>query len=124
MAAARAAAQDLFNVRPKPDVQHPVGLVQHNYPQIIQTQRVAANVIEHAPGSANDDFGPAFQLFDLSANRLAAIHGHRVHFAAVGQLDDFLAHLHGQLARRHQHQCLYGAAAFVRLQPFQNRDDE
>ena len=87
-------------------------------------QRAAAHVIEHAARRADDDLRAARQLFDLPANRLAAVEGHRVDLAAVRKLDDFVADLHGQLARRHQDQGLRAVPFFGRLEPFQNRNHE
>ena len=48
-----------------------------------QVERAAAEVVEHAAGRADDDLGAALQFVDLAADRLAAVDGHAVDFAAV-----------------------------------------
>ena len=102
----RAAAQNLFDVGPEADVEHPVGFVQHDESQIVERERAAAQVVEHPARRADDHVGAALQFFDLAADRLAAVEGHDVDLPAVGQLDELLAHLDGQLARRHHDQGL------------------
>ena len=118
-----AAAQNPFDVGPKADVEHAIGFVEHDEFQVAERQRAAAHVIQHAAGRADDDLGAALQLFDLAADRLAAVQGDDMHLAAVRQLDRLFANLHGQLARRHQDQRLR-RIAFVLLQaePFQDRE--
>ena len=67
---------------------------------------------------------PAFQLFDLRADRLAAVKRHAMQLAAVRQLEHFFANLHGQLARGHQDQGLRIPLLLVRIDPLQNRNRE
>ena len=81
-------------------------------------------MVEHAAGRADDDLAPREQFFDLAANRLAAVDGHRVNLATVRELDHFLAHLHGQLAGGHQDQGLRALSALGRLHAFEDRNDE
>ena len=99
----RAAAEDFFDVGPEADVEHAVGFVEHDDFELVELQRAAADVVEHAARRADDDVGAAFELVDLAADRLAAVERHAGHPPAVGELFEFVAHLHGELARRHQH---------------------
>ncbi len=84
-------------------------------------------MIKHTARRADDDFGSAAKFIDLAFDRLAAVDGDRMHFAAVRELDHFFADLHGEFARGDQDQGLR-AVVFFRLvelfQLFQNRDDE
>ena len=66
----------------------------------------AADQVQHAAGRADDDLGPAAELLDLLADRLAAVDGHDAHVAPGGQLDALVADLHGQFARGHEDQRL------------------
>ena len=120
----RAAAKNFFDVGPKADVEHPIGLVEDDDQQVVELERAATHVIQNASGRANDDFDPPRKFFDLSPDRLAAIDGHRVDLATVRELDDFLADLHGQLARGNQDQGLRSVPALGRLEAFQNRNYE
>ncbi len=81
-------------------------------------------MVEHAAGRANDDLATARQFFDLATNRLAAVDGHRVDLAAVSELHHLFAHLHGQLARRHENERLWAVTFFRVMQPLDHRNDE
>ena len=106
--ALRAAAENFFDVGAEADVEHAVGFVEHDELELVELQRAAAEVVEDAAGRADDDVGALLQPVDLRAERLAAVDGRGANLAAVGQPFDFVADLHGQLARGHQDQ---GAAA-------------
>ena len=47
-------------------------------------------MVEHPARRSDDDLGAALQLFDLRANRLAAVEGHAVDPPAMGQFDALL----------------------------------
>ena len=74
----RAAAEDLFDVGPEADVEHPVGLVEHHEADAAEHQRAAADQVDHAAGRADDDLRPAAKMLDLLADRLAAVDAHDV----------------------------------------------
>ncbi len=120
----RAAAEDLLDVGPEPDIEHAIGLVQHDDPQLAPDQRAAAHQVQHAARRANDERSALVDLFDLIADRLAAVDGHDRCVAAQGQLFALVADLHGQLAGRHQDQGLRRPAAAMRLQHLQDRNRE
>ena len=71
-----AAAEDLFDIGPEADVEHPVGFVQHDDLNRPQVERAAADEVDDAAGRADDDVGPALELGDLAANRFAAVDRH------------------------------------------------
>ena len=81
----RAAPQDLLDVGPKADVEHPVGFVEDDELELAEIERAAGHVVEHAAGRADDDLRPFAELFDLLADRLAAIDGDAVDAAAVAR---------------------------------------
>ena len=120
----RAAAEDLFDVGPEADVEHAIGLVQDDDPQLVPHQRAAAHQVQHAARRADDERSALVDLFDLLADRLAAVDGHDRDVAAQGQLLAFVADLHGQLAGWHHDQGLRRPAAALRLEHLQDRNRE
>jgi hypothetical protein len=71
----RAALENPLDVRPKADVEHPIGFVQNHDLDLGKVDGPASQVIEHAARRANDDLRSLAQLFDLLPDRLAAIDG-------------------------------------------------
>ena len=120
----RAAAEDLLDVGPEADVEHAIGLVQHDHPQFAPDQCAAAHQVQHAARRADDERIALVDLLDLIADRLAAVNGHDRCVATQRQLFAFVTDLHGQLAGRHQDQGLRRPAAAMRLQHLQDRNRE
>ena len=120
----RAAAEDLLDVGPEPDVQHAVGLVEDDEPQFAQHQRPAAHQVEHAAGRSDDQGGALVELLDLLADGFAAVEGHDVDMSALGQLGALVANLDGQFPRRHQHQGLRRGGLAVGFDLFEDGDGE
>ena len=120
----RAAPQNLLDVRPKADVEHPVGLVEHHDADVAQHQRAAADQVQHPAGRADDDLGPAAKMLDLLADRLAAVDAHDVDLSPGGEFAALVADLNGQLAGGHQDQRLRIGQFRPRLETFENRDAE
>ncbi len=69
----------------------------------------AANVIERAAGRSDDDVGAALEAADLLEHRGAAVERQHRQASAAGVLVHRLGDLHGELARRHEHEAV-GAA--------------
>ena len=76
-----------------------------------EIERAAAQVIEHAAGRADDDFGAAAQRANLLIHRRAAVDRHDVQVRALRVLVERFGDLHRQLARRHEHERADLAAA-------------
>ena len=63
----------------EPQVQQPVGLVQHQALQLGQADRMALDQVEQPAGGGHDQFGAAAQSHHLRVDRHAAVqHGHDV----------------------------------------------
>ena len=120
----RAATEDLLDVGSEADVEHAVGLVQHDNPQLAPNQRAAAHQVQHAARRADDEACALVDLFDLLADRLAAVNGHDRDISAQGQFFAFVADLDSQFAGRHQGQGLRRSAAALRLEHLQDRNRE
>src|SRR5262249_8394269 len=99
---ARATAEDLLDIGPETDVEHPVGLVEDDIASIVERQGAAGQVIEDPSGGANDDGSAALQLVQLLADTLSAVNRDGAAMPAGGQLVGFLGHLDNQLASRRQ----------------------
>src|SRR5205823_10284471 len=78
----RAALQDPLDVGTKADIEHAVGFVEDDERELREIDGAAGQVIEDPAGRADDDLSPAAELFDLLADRLAAIEGDAVNAAA------------------------------------------
>ena len=104
LASVRYAAEDLFDVGAEPDIEHAVGLVEHDALQLGGVERTPAEVIEHTPRRADNDIRALLELGNLRADRLAAIDRHRANRATMTQLFDFVADLHGEFASWHENQ--------------------
>jgi hypothetical protein len=106
LAAAGRQREDLLDVLEEAEVEHLVGLVEHDVAAGVEHQRVAADEVEDAADGADHDLPALAQLGLLGADRRAAEHGHGVDplVRAVGP--QRLRHLDAQLARRRQHQRL------------------
>ena len=120
----RAAAQNLFDVGPEADVEHPVGLVENDETDAAEHQRAAADQVDHAAGRADDDFRPAAQMLDLLPDRLAAVDRHDANVMARGELDALVADLDGQFAGGKQDEGLDAGVLRSRFEAFENRDAE
>ena len=120
----RAAPQNLLDVRPKTDVQHPVGLVEDHEADLAEHQRAAADQIQHPAGRADDDLGPTAKVLDLLADRLPAVNAHHVDVSPGGKLGALVADLDGQLAGGDEDQRLRVGRLRPRLEAFEDRDAE
>jgi len=117
-------AEDLFDVGAEPDVEHPVGLVEHDDAELLQVDRPAAEVVEHAARRADNDVGAAFELADLGLDRLAAVHRDATHLAVAGQLLELAGDLYGEFARRHEDDRLRRGAFAAVVERLEDRDRE
>ena len=100
-------AEDLLDVLEEAEVQHLVGLVEHDEAARVQHQRVAADEVEHAPDRPDHDLPALAQLRLLGADRRAAEDRHRVDALARAVRAQGLRDLDAELARRRQHERLH-----------------
>jgi hypothetical protein len=75
LALAGHTADDLFDVRQKAHIQHPVGLVQHENLQVLKAHVLAAHMIHQAPRRGDDDVDAPAQFVGLLSHPGSAIHG-------------------------------------------------
>ena len=99
---ARRLLEDRFEVLREAHVEHLVGLVEHEEPHRVELQGLAPDVVERAPGRADDDVDPAFQRADLWIHRRAAVDCRDVDAEDLPVAVDRLGDLHRELARRHE----------------------
>ena len=83
LAARGRQREDLLDVLEEAEVEHLIGLVEHDEAAVVQHQRVARDQVEHAPDRAHHHVPAAAQLGLLGADRRAAEHRHDVHPACV-----------------------------------------
>ena len=120
----RTPAENFFDGRANSDVEHAVGFVEHDAPEIIEDQRTSLNVINDSPRRTDHDFDAPTKFLDLSTDGFATVDCQRARSCAVGQLANFLVHLHSQLSRRTEDQGL-GIGCFTgRIEQVDNRDCE
>ena len=96
------------HIRVKAHREHVVGFVKDQVAQVFQRQRAPQQVVEDAPGRADDDVRAGLEGIQLGAVAHAAVHGGHAHAGGAAQQLGFAGHLQGQLARGHQHQRLGG----------------
>ena len=100
----RHAAEDFFDVGAEADVEHPVGLVQHEVADAIERQGAARQVVDDPARRADHQGNAFFQFGKLPAETGAAVNGNATEVPVWGQLSGFLVDLHDQFAGRRQDQ--------------------
>jgi hypothetical protein len=107
--------EDLLDVLEEAEVEHLVGLVEHDEAGGVEDQRVAGDQVEHAAHGPDDDVAAGPQLRLLRADRGAAEHGHDVHALVRPVGADRLGDLDAELAGRGQHEPLDHAVLGVHV---------
>ncbi len=51
-------AKDPLDVGSEPDVEHPIGLIEHDVNDVAKIERPALDVVEHSAGRADDQVDP------------------------------------------------------------------
>ena len=100
LAAARAQREDLLDVLEEAEVEHLVGLVEHDVAAGVQQQRVARDEVEHAADRPDHDLALLLELRLLGADRRAAEDGDGVDALAGAVGAQRLGDLDAELARR------------------------
>lgn len=101
-------ALHFLHVRVKTDGQHAVGLVKDQHTQVLEVQRAAQQVVQHAARRAHNDLGPLAQGVHLFFVAHATVHGHGPDAGIRENHGGLAFHLHGQLTRGSEHQGLRG----------------
>ena len=98
--------QDGLEVVLEAHVEHLVGLVEHHELHLREQQRLAADVVERAPGGRHHHVDAALERPHLVEDLLAAVDRERGDAHAGAVLLHCFGDLHRELARGHQHQRL------------------
>ena len=99
--------EDRLDVLGEAHLEHLVGLVEHQEPQLRQVERALLEVVHDPAGRADDDVDAAAQRAELDAVPLAAVDRQHVHALEVGGvLLERLADLQRELAGGREHQRL------------------
>ena len=118
----RREGEDLLDVLQEAEVEHLVGLVEHDEATVVEHERVARDEVEHAADGADHDVPAALQLRLLRADRRAAEDGDDVDALARGVGADRLGDLDAELARRGEHERLH--LAELRVDVLDDRQPE
>ncbi len=94
--------QDLPDVVPKADVQHPVHLVEHGEAHVLEVDDAAVQQVHHPAGRADEHLRAVLQVLHLLADPLPADDAGRTDGGVPGEAGDLVCHLRAQLARRHE----------------------
>ena len=130
--AVRRERQQPLDVGQEPQVEHLVGLVEHQHLHVRQVEVALLGQVEQSAGGADDHLDAAPQRLDLRLVGAPAVHGEHPRRVQCACRLEVAGHLHGQLAGRHHGQGLRlargreGVPAGVgrRDHPLQHRDAE
>lgn len=98
--------EDLLDVGEEAEVEHLVGLVEHDLGRVRQVEQSLVVQVDEATRCADDDLRACLELIDLALVRLAAVDGHDAGRAPRGEHVDVLVDLDAQFAGRDDDQRL------------------
>ena len=114
--------QDLLDVLSEAHVEHLVGLIEHEEPQLRQVEGAALQVVDDASRGAHHHVDAAGQRSQLDAVALAAVHGQQTHLQVRGVRFERLADLKREFAGGSQHERL--RVLVLAFEPLQDRQRE
>ncbi len=121
----RRRVEDRREVVGKAHVEHLVGLVEDDDPDVVECERAAADVIDRASGRRHHHVDAAIELLELAVDRLAAVDRYDLDPQVASVVEDRLADLHRQLAGRHEDECTRGGGATaIGLERIEDREGE
>mmetsp|Transcript_30839 Transcript_30839/g.77420 ORF Transcript_30839/g.77420 Transcript_30839/m.77420 type:complete len:407 (-) Transcript_30839:829-2049(-) len=95
------ALHNVADLRLEAQIEHAIGLVQHQIANVGQRDAAALHQVHQTTGRGHQDVhGSIAQLAHLLAERRAAVHHHRAQPGAVAKLARLQVDLRGELARR------------------------
>ena len=103
----RGGGDDRLHVRQEAEVEHLVGLVEHEDPQRAKLQVALAQMVEEAARGADHDLGALGQRDDLRAQRAAAHDRHRPDAGVAAGGVDVAGDLQAELPGGDDHQRLH-----------------
>ena len=98
------ATQHPFDLREKAHVGHSIGLVEDEELDIGDRQLTAVSQVDQTARRGDDDVDPATELLGLSIHGGAAVDRAQPEPDCLPQRSQDLADLHGELARRDEHE--------------------
>ena len=119
----RQPGDDPFEVRQEAHVHHTVGLVQHQGVDVVEARLVLVHVVEQPARRGDDQLDAGPQRLLLRPHRRAADHDAAAQRRVVGQGQQHVVDLLGQLARRREDERLGDVAGAVE-KPVQDRQEE
>ena len=117
---------DAAHRRDKAHVEHPVGLVEHPNPHVVEAQRTLPQQIQEATGSGNQDIGTTREMADLRSDVDAATHHLAVQFESRAVGANAIGNLCRQFTGGRQDQTadILGTRAGTALQHMERRQRE
>ena len=110
------ARRDLAQRMNEAEVEHLVGLVEHQMAGVAQVDRAAIHQVDQSARGGDENVVAAMHHGDLTVDRLAADNGRDVHLGALNEPREVIGDLVHQLAGRREDQCLAGLGRrFARL---------
>ncbi len=113
LAAGRQHVDDLLDVGQEAQVEHLVGLVEHEGPDVLEVELLLAGQVEQAARGADDHVDALLEGLDLRLVRAAAVDGEDPHVADLARGQQVVRHLGAQLAGGDDHEGLRGVGELV-----------
>ncbi len=104
LAASRQQCQDLVQFPAETEIQHAIGLVQHQHLQLAQLQRVLGVQVEQSPGRGDQYVGAPAQCHHLRIEADSTIGDGDAQWQVSTIVAQLVADLLGQFARGREHQ--------------------
>ena len=104
LGATGAVAQDPLDLWREPVVGHAVGLVEAHDLDRTEVDLVRLQQVDQAQRGGDHELDAACQVVDLAVPAGPAVDREDLHAGVGGDRLEHLGHLHGELARRHEHQ--------------------
>ncbi|KJL27444.1 hypothetical protein RL72_00414 [Microbacterium azadirachtae] len=102
----RDLLEDLLDVGEEAEVEHLVGLVEHDLGRVREVEQTLVGEVDETARGADDDLRAGLELLDLALVRLAAVDGDDARGTAGGEQIHVLVDLDRELAGRHHDQRL------------------
>lgn len=111
--------QDILDVVPEADVQHPVHLIEHDESNRLEHQQPAVQQVDDPTGCADDEMGLAAQRMGLLPDTLPSIDRNDVHAGRLRHPPHLRGNLHRQFACRNENDALQAQFGPGHLQHWQ-----
>ena len=117
-----SAAEDLLDLRAEAHVEHPVGLVEDEDPDVVERDRAGARSGPAAGPASRRRCARPSRRFACARDRRAAVDGATREALRAGELLELVGDLERELARRHEHE--RGGRRAVGVGALDDRDRE